>query len=110
MQTIQNLLAALRLPQQNGEVYAIISSIVKIVATITELSKATCQTSVGYPYRNECEPALNQLTKCSQRLSMIQAKYFARGATATATAKRDLAKEAYEIAKFTKELINLFES
>lgn len=110
VQTIQNLLAALRLPQQNGEVHAIISSIVKIVATISELSKATCQTSAGYPYRNECEPILSQLGKCSQRLSMIQNKFFSRGATATATAKRDLAKEAYEIAKFTKELINLFET
>lgn len=29
---------------------------------------------------------------------------------ATANAKRDLAKEAYEVAKFTKELITLFES
>jgi hypothetical protein len=41
---------------------------------------------------------------------MIQNKYFANGASATANAKRDLAKEAYEIAKFTKELIALFES
>jgi hypothetical protein len=41
---------------------------------------------------------------------MIQTKYFARGAMATANAKRDLAKEAYEVAKFTKELITLFES
>lgn len=103
-------MAALRLPQQNGEVHAIISSIVKIVATISELSKATCQTSAGYPYRNECDPVLNQLGQCSQRLTMIQSKFFVRGATATANAKRDLAKEAYEIAKFTKELITLFES
>ncbi|KAI8079233.1 hypothetical protein BDF21DRAFT_37761 [Thamnidium elegans] len=110
VQTIQNLLVALRLPQQNGEVHTIITSIVKIVATISELSKATCQSPAGYPYRNHCEPLLGQLNKCSQRLSMIQAKYFVRGATATAIAKRDLAKEAYEIAKFTKELITLFES
>lgn len=53
---------------------------------------------------------LNQLGQCSQRISMTQAKYFARGAMATANAKRDLAKEAYEVAKFTKELITLFES
>ncbi|KAI9341576.1 hypothetical protein BD770DRAFT_447719 [Pilaira anomala] len=33
-----------------------------------------------------------------------------RGATATVIAKRDLAKETYEIAKFTKELIVLFDS
>ncbi|GAA5800586.1 hypothetical protein HPULCUR_006022 [Helicostylum pulchrum] len=110
VQTIQNLLAALRLPQQNGEVHTIITSIVKIVATISELSRATCQSPAGYPYRNHCDPLLGQLNKCSQRLSMIQAKYFVRGATATAIAKRDLAKEAYEIAKFTKELITLFES
>jgi hypothetical protein len=50
------------------------------------------------------------LGKCAQRLSAIQSKYFTRGAVASATVKHDLAKEAYEIAKFTKELINLFES
>lgn len=90
--------------------HAIISSIVKIVGTISELSKATCQSSAGYAYRQDCEPLLNHLGKCSERLTMIQGKYFVRGATATANAKRDLAKEAYEIAKFTKELITLFES
>jgi hypothetical protein len=75
-----------------------------------ELSKATCQTSQGYHYINDCEPVLSQLGKCTQRIDMIQTKYFARGAIATANAKRDLAKEAYEVAKFTKELITLFES
>ncbi|EPB89130.1 hypothetical protein HMPREF1544_03997 [Mucor circinelloides 1006PhL] len=110
VQTIQNLLAALRLPQQNGEAHGIISTLLKIVATISELSKATCQTTQGYRYRKECDPVLNQLGQCSQRISMTQAKYFARGAMATANAKRDLAKEAYEVAKFTKELITLFES
>ncbi|GAN05354.1 cell polarity protein [Mucor ambiguus] len=110
VQTIQNLLAALRLPQQNGEAHSIITALLKIVATISELSKATCQTTQGYRYRNECDPVLNQLGQCSQRISMIQTKYFARGAMATANAKRDLAKEAYEVAKFTKELITLFES
>lgn len=111
VQTIQNLLGALRLTQQNGEVHTIITSIVKIVLTISDLSKATCQSSAaGYAYRQRCEPFLNQLGNCSERLKMIQGKYFVRGATATANAKRDLAKEAYEIAKLTKELINLFES
>ncbi|KAI7883812.1 uncharacterized protein EV154DRAFT_522467 [Mucor mucedo] len=110
VQTIQNLLGALRLTQQNGEVHTIISSIVKIVATISELVKATCQSSSGYAYRHRCDPLLNQLSKCSERLTMIQGRYFVRGATATANAKRDLAKEAYEIAKITKELITLFES
>ncbi|OAD08691.1 hypothetical protein MUCCIDRAFT_76417 [Mucor lusitanicus CBS 277.49] len=110
VQTIQSLLAALRLPQQNGEAHGIISTLLKIVATISELSKATCQTTQGYRYRNACDPVLSQLGQCSQRISMIQTKYFARGAMATANAKRDLAKEAYEVAKFTKELITLFES
>ena len=75
-----------------------------------ELSKATCETSQGYRYKNECDPVLNELGKCTQRINTIQTKYFARGAIATANAKRDLAKEAYEVAKFTKELITLFES
>lgn len=111
VQTIQNLLGALRLTQQNGEVHTIITSIVRIVLTISDLSKATCQSSTaGYAYRQRCEPLLNQLGNCSERLKMIQGKYFVRGATATANVKRDLAKEAYEIAKLTKELINLFES
>jgi hypothetical protein len=110
VQTIQNLLAALRLPHQNGEVHSIIDTIIKIVATISELSRATCSNPLGYGYKSECDPLLNELNKSSQRIGMIQTKYFARGSAATATAKRDLAKEAYEIAKYTKELIHLFES
>lgn len=110
VQTIQNLLAALRLPHQNGEVHSIINTLVKIVATISELSRATCSSPLGYSYKNECDPVLTELSQSSQRVGMIQAKYFARGSVATANAKRDLAKEAYEIAKYTKELIHLFES
>lgn len=90
--------------------YSIINTIIKIVNTISELSRATCSSPRGYAYKSECDPVLNELGKSSQRISMIQAKYFARGSIATATVKRDLAKEAYEIAKYTKELISLFES
>jgi hypothetical protein len=99
-------LAALRLPQQNGEVHSIIGSLIKIVSTISELTQATCDSH----YQYNCSTILSQLGKCAQRLSGIQSKYFTRGAVASATVKHDLAKEAYEIAKFTKELINLFES
>ncbi|KAI8072205.1 uncharacterized protein B0P05DRAFT_549333 [Gilbertella persicaria] len=109
VQTIQNLLAALRLPQQNGEAHMIITELVKIVTTIIELAKATCKTSLGYPYRSACDPILDQLFSCSRRIGVIQQQYFGRGASATAIAKRDLARESYEIAKFTKELIALFE-
>jgi hypothetical protein len=40
----------------------------------------------------------------------MQIKHFGPETTASASVKRDLAKEAYEIAKYTKELINLFET
>ncbi|KAI8647400.1 hypothetical protein BD408DRAFT_408491 [Parasitella parasitica] len=110
VKTIHNLLAALRLPQQNGEADSIISTLLEIVATISKLSRATCQTSQGYRYKHECDPILNQLDKCSESINAIQAKFFVTGAIATANAKKDLAKEAYEIAKFTKELIILFET
>ncbi|KAI8969295.1 hypothetical protein BDF20DRAFT_894256 [Mycotypha africana] len=110
VQTIQNLLSALKLPQQNGEVYAIIHSMIKIVSKIIDTSEAACATSMGLYYKRDCEQILRQLTKCAKRISVIQSEQFVRGATPTANAKRDLAKETYEIAKFTKELISLFES
>ncbi|PHZ08559.1 uncharacterized protein RHIMIDRAFT_268880 [Rhizopus microsporus ATCC 52813] len=109
VQTIQNLLSALRLPQ-NGEVYSIITSLIKIISTIIDKSSSVCSSPSGYAYTRACRPILNELDQCSQRLSLLQKSQFISGAVATANAKRDLAKEAYEIAKYTKELINLFET
>lgn len=108
--TVQSLLSALRIPQPNEKIYSIISTLVKIVSTISELSKSTCASPLGYNYSNACAPILNELESCSERLSTMQTKYFGVGATANATVKRELAKEAYEIAKYTKELIHLFET
>ncbi|CEG77333.1 hypothetical protein RMATCC62417_12106 [Rhizopus microsporus] len=109
VQTIQSLLSALRLPQ-NGEVYSIITSLIKIISTIIDKSSSVCSSPSGYAYTRACRPILNELDQCSQRLSLLQKSQFISSAVATANAKRDLAKEAYEIAKYTKELINLFET
>ncbi|KAG0796050.1 hypothetical protein G6F16_006096 [Rhizopus arrhizus] len=110
VQTVQNLLSALRLPQPNDKVYTLISTLVKIVSTITELARSTCSYPSGYAYSSTCTPILNELSQCSQRLGVMQIKHFGPETTASASVKRDLAKEAYEIAKYTKELINLFET
>ncbi|KAG1048132.1 hypothetical protein G6F43_009456 [Rhizopus delemar] len=110
VQTVQNLLSALRLPQPNDKVYTHISTLVKIVSTITELARSTCSYPSGYAYSSTCTPILNELSQCSQRLGVMQIKHFGPETTASASVKRDLAKEAYEIAKYTKELINLFET
>ncbi|KAI9471911.1 MAG: hypothetical protein EXX96DRAFT_489610, partial [Benjaminiella poitrasii] len=121
VETIKNLLAVLRLLPSNNHysqqnegksAFDIISSILKIVATISELTRATCQTiPQAYVYQKDCGPLLNRLNICSQQISIIQTKYFSptRSVTITAQTKRDLAKEAYEIAKITKDLITLFE-
>ncbi|KAI8366300.1 hypothetical protein EDC96DRAFT_177793 [Choanephora cucurbitarum] len=109
VQTIQTLLAILRSPYQSQEAHSIISELIEIVAAIIKLARSTCQTSFGSPYRSDCEAIIGQLRSCSQRIESIQTQYFESGALATAAAKRDLARESYEIAKLTKELITLFE-
>ncbi|KAI8377282.1 hypothetical protein BD560DRAFT_367030 [Blakeslea trispora] len=109
VQTIQTLLGILRSPQQSHDAHRIITELVQVVAAIIEFAESTCRTSFGSTYRSDCEPIINQLRSCLQRIENIQSQHFQRGAVATAAAKRDLARESYEIAKLTKELITLFE-
>ncbi|ORZ20414.1 hypothetical protein BCR42DRAFT_408716 [Absidia repens] len=87
---IQNLLSSLRSAQKIGDVYGIITTIVDVVTTVTDVSKSTFSlTTTDLRYRQQGEVVLSDLQQCP---------------------KRDLAKESYEIAKFIKELIGLCES
>lgn len=111
MQTIQNLLSALRTPGQSGQVYGIITSITDIVTSIMEACENTFASSrQGYRYKNQARLVLSDLERCKDTLTHIRDTSFDRSPdTASANAKRDLAKEAYEVAKYTKELITIFD-
>ncbi|KAL0084837.1 hypothetical protein F4703DRAFT_1737350 [Phycomyces blakesleeanus] len=126
VEAIQGLLSALRLPpHQSGQVKSIISSIVDIVTLVVVRSQSTIESAQGRPYRHRGEHVLANLTECNETLVRIRDRFFGQAnqnhmstsssssspppPTATAAAKRDLAKEAYEIAKYTKELISIFE-
>ncbi|KAI9031664.1 hypothetical protein CLU79DRAFT_842267 [Phycomyces nitens] len=113
VEAIQSLLSALRLPpHQSGQVRSIISSIVDIVTLVVVRSQNTIESAHGRPYRHRGEHVLSNLTECNETLVRIRDRFFGQTnhpSPATATAKRDLAKESYEIAKYTKELISIFE-
>ncbi|KAI9313975.1 hypothetical protein BX666DRAFT_1975378 [Dichotomocladium elegans] len=108
VQTIQSLLSALRTPRDADQVYGIISSIVGIVVKINDVCKSTFASEAGFRYRKQGELVLSDLQNCKENLVNIRDQSFDRSPeTASAAAKRDLAKEAYEIAKYTKELTNI---
>lgn len=110
VQTIQSLLGALRSPGQASQVYDIITSIMNIVASIVEVAESTFSSGPGYRYRKQGGLVLSDLQQCKKKLMHIRDTSFARSPeSASAVAKRDLAKEAYEIAKYTKELINVID-
>ncbi|CAO3592547.1 unnamed protein product [Absidia cylindrospora] len=109
---IQNLLGSLRSTQKIGDVYGIITTIVDVVTTVTEVSKTTFNvTTTHLRHRQQGDVVLSDLQQCRDKLMHIRNNSFAHSPeTASSAAKRDLAKESYEIAKFIKELIGLCES
>lgn len=112
VQRIQSLLQALRSSTKIGEAYGIITSLITMVNKITDISKAAFHaTGAGLRYRQQGDMILSDLKSCADKLTDIRNSSFAHSPeNASANAKRDLAKESYEIAKFVKELINLCES
>ncbi|KAI9264470.1 hypothetical protein BY458DRAFT_514136 [Sporodiniella umbellata] len=106
VQTVQELLAALRLPPPNDQVHGLIETLIRIVHSHADLARSACQ--APYPFHTACTPIVRDLDLCAQRLATLQQMY--TGGALIPSAKRELAQEAYDIAKFTKELIHLFET
>lgn len=76
-----------------------------------QVSEKTLSSTAGFRFRKRGNLVISDLDRCKQKVTRIRDSSFDRSPeTASANAKRDLAKEAYEIAKYTKELINIFES
>lgn len=106
--SVQNLLSALR--SSDGNLYEIITSIVNIVSNIVGLSKSTFSVGEGLKYRNQGGVILDDLDRCNNKIIQIRDTAFTKSPeAANAIAKRNLAQESYEIAKYTKELINMLD-
>ncbi|KAI8077222.1 hypothetical protein BDF21DRAFT_400383, partial [Thamnidium elegans] len=64
----------------------------------------------GLKYRNQGNIILSDLDRCNSKIVQIRDTDFAATPeNANAVAKRNLAQESYEIAKYTKELINMLD-
>ncbi|KAI9007950.1 hypothetical protein CLU79DRAFT_777223 [Phycomyces nitens] len=110
VQAIQNLLAALRSPNQITQVQSIIYSINAIVTKIVEMSSNTFSTGPGLALAAQGDLVLGEMAVSKSKLVQLSDSAFAHSPEkASAAAKRDLAKEAYEIAKYIKELISIVE-
>lgn len=108
MSTVQSLLAALR--SNDGNLYNIITSIVEIVSNIVHVAKGTFTAGEGLKYRNQGSVILNDLDHCNAKIILIRDTDFTMTPeNANPVAKRNLAQESYEIAKYTKELINMLD-
>lgn len=64
----------------------------------------------GLKYRNQGGVILSDLSRCNEKIVQIRDTSFSKSPEmANAIAKRNLAQESYEIAKYTKELINMLD-
>lgn len=108
VQTIQQLLAALRTPSRCEEVAPIITSIVTIVGNVSTVSKSSFNTPAGSQFRKDGDVILQDMQSTRSKLVSLRDNYFTKNPLdAPANAKKDLAKESYEVAKFTRELLGI---
>ncbi|KAL0096863.1 hypothetical protein J3Q64DRAFT_1630293 [Phycomyces blakesleeanus] len=110
VQAIQSLLAALRSPNQINQVQKIIQSIDAIVSNIIRMARNAFSAGPGLALAAQGDPVLSEMAISKSKLLQLSSSAFAHSPEkASAAAKRDLAKEAYEIAKYIKELISIVE-
>ncbi|CAO3698240.1 unnamed protein product [Rhizopus stolonifer] len=106
--SVQNLLGALRSNDKN--LVEIITSIINIVSHIVNVSRTTFDSGEGRQYGRHGTTVLNDLEKCNNKIihirdsSLLNSHEFSNAA-----AKKNLAQESYEIAKYTKELIDMLD-
>ncbi|KAI9247869.1 hypothetical protein BY458DRAFT_526835 [Sporodiniella umbellata] len=106
--SVQSLLSALRSNDKN--LFEIITSTVNIVSHIVSTSRTTFASDEGRKYKEHGTDVLNDLEVCNNKIIHIRDSSFANNqGFSNATAKRSLAQESYEIAKYTKELINMLD-
>ncbi|KAI8876796.1 hypothetical protein K501DRAFT_288716 [Backusella circina FSU 941] len=105
--SVQSLLGALR--SNDGNLFNVITSIVDIIANIIATSKRTFSFGNGIEYAKEGGVILGDLGKCNEKIVQIRDLIRKSPGNIDAMDKRKLAQESYEIAKFTKELINMLD-
>ncbi|KAI8365051.1 hypothetical protein EDC96DRAFT_510303 [Choanephora cucurbitarum] len=106
--SVQSLLSALR--SSDDSLYNIITSIIDIVSNIVHTSRITFSNGEGIRYQNQGHAILSDLDNCNNKIVHIRDTSFAHSPqNANAIAKRNLAQESYEIAKYTKELIRMLD-
>ncbi|GAB5586666.1 component of the polarisome [Umbelopsis nana] len=108
VQTIQQLLSALRTPSRSEEIAPIITTIVTVVANVVTVSKSSFTTPAGMQFKKDGEMILQDLQGTRSKLMTLRDGHFVKNPLdAPANAKKDLAKESYEVAKFTRELLGI---
>ncbi|KAI8986946.1 hypothetical protein BDB01DRAFT_784030 [Pilobolus umbonatus] len=106
--SVQNLLGALR--SNDSDIFNKITSIIDIVSHIVDVSKQALSFGDGMRYNNTGSVIIGDLEKCNRKITQIRNTSFKQTPDkAPAIDKRNLAQESYEIAKYTKELINMLE-
>lgn len=107
VETVQDLLAALR--SNDNNLVNIVTSITEIVSNVVQTSQNTFSSAEGTKYKNKGNMILGDLDKCIGKIIQIRDSFFKSAEGPNAIAKRNLAQESYEIAKYTKELISMLD-
>lgn len=81
------------------------------MSNIIVSSNQTFSTSNGQQFQTRGIAILNDLDQCNQKITQIRDTAFkVPPENVNPMAKRNLAQESYEIAKYTKELINMLDT
>ncbi|CAG8595926.1 18399_t:CDS:2, partial [Gigaspora rosea] len=111
VQAIQTLLSSIRNGSYANDFSENIASIVTIVVNVISTSQNFLETSSGAPYRSRGDPILKDLENGANKLGEMRETIANDGENfmANKVSKQRLASASFEIAKFTKELVGLFE-
>ncbi|KAF0369171.1 hypothetical protein F8M41_013440 [Gigaspora margarita] len=111
VQAIQTLLGSIRNGSYANDFSENIASIVTVVVNVISTCQNFLETSSGAPYRSRGDPILKDLENGANKLGEMRETIVNDGENfmANKASKQRLASASFEIAKFTKELVGLFE-
>ncbi|CAG8810962.1 45287_t:CDS:2 [Gigaspora margarita] len=111
VQAIQTLLGSIRNGSYANDFSENIASIVTVVVNVISTCQNFLETSSGAPYRSRGDPILKDLENGANKLGEMRETIVNDGENfmANKVSKQRLASASFEIAKFTKELVGLFE-
>lgn len=107
--TIQNLLSAIRQDQQKPALQRHVTEITNVLDRIVTRGLATTRTTSSTRLKNRCERVIRSLEECNSRLVNMAENLVGQTGLAEKSFKQTLASVAFDTAKTTKALVRAVE-